>query len=317
MDVIPHSQLPVLPASQADILLPADAPFVSRSDTPAATAGVIIRLDPFSIDVPDAPNRLPESFQDRNYQELVLSIIASGGNHVPIHVRRISVEPARYLLVSGERRLRASRLAGLQVRAMILESSKPADDCIDRLRENLARAELTPWEFGQQIQHALQLTGMIQSQLAETLGVSLSKVNRADDLANLPVLIVSAFASPNDIRIRDIKRLKDAWAEDSDAVGLEVVEINEIKKKRGAVAGPQVVERIEKAVQAQRPPQLALCKPPTPQLLAVDGKVVGQWVLNVRGSLDIHLEVAMSELQRADLLDHIADVLQRKVLTKP
>lgn len=269
MDVTSHSRLPVLPASPADIILPADAPFVYGSNTPAAkpaaTAGVILLLDPFSIDVADAPNRLPDSFQDRKHQELVRSIIAGGVNHLPIHVRRIGVEPARYLLISGERRLRASQFARRPVRAMILESSEPADDCIDRLRENLARAELTPWEFGQQIQHALELTGMTQSQLAETLGVSLSKVNRAVDLANLPVLVVSAFASPNDIRIREIKRPKDARAEDFDAVWLEVEKIKEVKEKQGSVAGPQVVERIEKAVQAERPPQLAPCKPPRPQ----------------------------------------------------
>lgn len=305
---------PAHPASEVDILVSTEDTVALTPEPLVSTVGVIVLLDPNSIVIPKDPNRLPRAPEDERDQELLHSILAAGGNQVPIQVRQISVDPVRYLLVSGERRLIASKAGRLPVRAMVMASAEPTHDCLDRLRENLGRADLSPWEFSQQVRHALMTTRMEQSDLAKALGVSLSKVNRAADLGDLPELVVSAFASPNDIRVKDIKRLKDAWHADPDAVGLEVAIIQE---EPNPVAGPKVVDRIEKAVKAQGPAELAPCKSPEPQPLQVAGAVIGHSRANAQGGLDMYIEVAMSELQRADVMEQVASIVHRMVLTKP
>lgn len=305
---------PANPASEVDILVSTEDTVALTHEPPVSTVGVILLLAPNSIVVPKDPNRLPRAPEDERDQELLHSILAAGGNQVPIQVRQISADPARYLLVSGERRLLASKAARLPVRAMVMASAEPTHDCLDRLRENLGRADLSPWEFSQQVRHALLTTQMEQSDLAKALGVSLSKVNRAADLGDLPDLVVSAFASPNDIRVKDIKRLKDAWHADPDAVGLEVAIIQE---EPNPVAGPKVVDRIEKAVKAQASAELAPCKSSEPQPLQVAGAVIGHSLANEQGGLDMHIEVAMSELQRADVMEQVACIVHRMVLTRP
>lgn len=305
---------PVYLAGEVDILVSTEDTSTPAVEPPIATVGVILLLDPKSIVVSKDPNRLPRAPEDERDQELLHSILAAGGNQVPIQVRQIGAAPARYLLVSGERRLLASKAARLPVRAMVLASAEPTHDCLDRLRENLGRADLSPWEFSQQVRHALMTTKMEQSDLAKALGVSLSKVNRAADLGELPELVVSAFASPSDIRVMDIKRLKDAWNADPDAVGLEVAIIRE---ESNPVVGPKVVDRIEKAVKAQEPVELAPCKSPERKPLQVAGAVIGHSLANAQGGLDMHIEVAMSELQRAEVMEQVANIVYRRVLTKP
>lgn len=305
---------PAIPAGEVDIMVSTEDTTSPAAEPPIATVGVILLLDPNSIVVPNDPNRLPRAPEDERDQELLHSILAAGGNQVPIQVRQISAAPARYLLVSGERRLLASKAARLPVRAMVMASAEPTHDCLDRLRENLGRADLSPWEFSQQVRHALLTTQMEQSDLAKVLGVSLSKVNRAADLGELPELVVSAFASPNDIRVKDIKRLKDAWNSDPDAVGLEVAIIRE---ESNPVAGPKVVDRIEKAVKAHGPVELAPCKSPEQVPLEVAGAVIGHSLANEQGGLDMFIKVAMSELQRADVMEQVASIVHLMVLTKP
>ncbi|GKT14964.1 ParB/RepB/Spo0J family partition protein [Acidovorax sp. SUPP2522] len=317
-----HTAVPIPPmkpvlAGELDILLSDDTNVVA-SEPSVATAGIILLLDPHSIVIPKDPNRLPRDPEDERDQELLRGILAGGCNLVPIQVRQINVEPKRYQLVSGERRLLACIAARLLVRAMIVTSDEPSHDCLDRLRENLGRADLSPWEFGQQVRHAMQATQMSQTDLATTLGVSLSKVNRAFDLSDLPQLMVSAFASPNDIRVKDIKRLKDAWATDHEAVGLEVANIRE---EGGALAGPKVIDRIEKAVAAAKTtvdapsePEVAPCK----LSLQVEGKAeIGHAQPNAEGGLDVHITARMSDLQRATIARQIVNIVDLVVLTEP
>lgn len=284
----------------------------STSKRPAARSStrsaVVVLLDPDCIDVPETPNRLPESFDSEEFEKLRMNITASGGNLEPIKVRKIQDNPLRYRLIFGERRLRACKIARCKVLAMIAAPETEARDCLDHLRENLGREDLSPYEFGVQVRNAMEIMKPItRTALAAELGVSLALVSRALDLSALPALMVSAFTSPNQIRYQDVKPLKDAWAKDSDAVGLVVADL----KERGERAdGPEVVKMLLEAVKAER---LAPCKP-TP--LVCRNEEVGCWSIDSKGGLDMHLDLRMSDAQCEYVMEQVASILDGDVLRK-
>ena len=99
-------------------------------------------------------------------------------------------------LVWVERRLRACREAGLRVRAIAAKADSLADDYLDRIRENRGRADLSPWEFCQQVSHALDLSpGMKKIVLAAKIGCNVSTINRAHDMAEWHLLWPSQSGS--------------------------------------------------------------------------------------------------------------------------
>ena len=100
----------------------------------------------------------------------------------------VVVRPAGdgYELVAGERRLRASRLAGLTVIPAIIRETN--DDALlrDALLENLHRASLNPLEEAAAYQQLLEDFGCTQEELAARIGRSRPQVSNTLRLLRLP-----------------------------------------------------------------------------------------------------------------------------------
>ena len=340
VDIILPSELPSTPVlAMAPPLAspPAPAPVLRKPGLPKAPL-VILELDPHSIIVPDTFNRLKDFADDPKFEELRINIASAGRNSQPILVRAIEGQPGRYLLVFGERRLRACQLEGLMVHAMVIGPETPdTADCIERIRENTGRDDLSPYEISQQLkQAAATLKPATQGELAALLGISGSKVSRAKDLAALPDEMIAAFASPREIRIQDIKALKDAWGAQPEAVLREAALIQQLAQP---LTRAEVLQRYKAAVEAAAKPAdetaaavkggggegFAPCKPdikpavpaePKPEPLVCYGNPVGEWALSAQGTLAIQLRASMSELQRRKLLQLVQGFMQ-KVLPKP
>ena len=283
---------------------------------PPATEAVIF-LDPLSIRVPDTPNRLESSFENEKFEELRQGIAATGRNIQPIMVRWI-VESAgvaaHWELVWGERRLRACREARVLVSAITAKTVASAmDDYLDRIRENHGRSDLSPWEFGQQVKYALeQPPGMRKSELALKIGCSLAMISRAHAMSVLPDVVVRAFESPNDLRYEDVKPLRDAYRRNAAAVEAESARIN--GEQDDPPPSKQTVRRLIQAAKGD----FASCKPasevgPT-EFLESAGKRIGFWRRSTTETLEVHLEIAMSDSQRDRLLEQITTHVARKVL---
>ena len=104
--------------------------------------------------------------------------------------------PGKYQLISGERRYRASKAAGLATIPAIVDGSE--DQTGQRtlsiqLVENLQRQDLTPLERAHAIE-ALKATHQLTvRRVAEVLGISKSAVQRSLDLLNLPDDLLNAL----------------------------------------------------------------------------------------------------------------------------
>ena len=118
---------------------------------------------------PAQPRR---SFDREGLQELAASI-AQHGLLQPISVRR---QGEVYELISGERRLRAAKLAGLTEIPCLLLTLDEEQSGILALVENLQRQDLNYWEEAEGIARLMQLCHLRQEEAAAQLSKSPSAV---------------------------------------------------------------------------------------------------------------------------------------------
>lgn len=132
-----------------------------------------------------APNpKQPRSrFDDDTLKELAASI-REVGILQPIVVRRTG---QGYEVVTGERRLRAAKLAGLATVPVVLRDSNDADLLREALIENIHREDLNPIELGEAFRQLLDELGLKQEELADRVGVSRSHIANTIRLLALPL----------------------------------------------------------------------------------------------------------------------------------
>lgn len=91
-----------------------------------------------------------------------------------------------YYLVAGERRLRASKLAGLKVVPVVVQDSSPQDMLEIALIENIQRKDLNPLEEANAYKQMQDEFGMTQDDIAEKVGLSRVSITNKVRLLSLP-----------------------------------------------------------------------------------------------------------------------------------
>ena len=152
---------------------------------------------PGLIDVPISavsPNpRQPRgAFDPDDLQELAASI-ADVGLLQPIVVRPLGDE--RYELVAGERRLRASKLAGLTRIPAIVRDTKEGDRLKEALIENIHRVDLNPLEEAAAYRQLLDDFGITQDELSQRIGKSRPTISNSLRLLSLPPAVQRRVAA--------------------------------------------------------------------------------------------------------------------------
>jgi ParB family chromosome partitioning protein len=117
----------------------------------------------------------------------IASLSASIERHgilAPLVVRR---DNGRYVLIAGERRLRAATMAGLsEVPVLLKDVADPKDQLEMALVENLQRADLDPIESAKGYQRLMEVYSYTQDQVAERVGKERPTVANALRLLRLP-----------------------------------------------------------------------------------------------------------------------------------
>ncbi len=169
-----------------DALLPTEGSGVeTRSDGPGGGGDPHRPQQELPLDSIDRNPRQPRTtFDDALLDELAFSI-KSLGILQPLLVRPKG--PGRYELVAGERRLRASKKAGLsRVPVMIVETDEHGS--LERaLVENIHRSDLNPIEEAAAYRMLMEDGGLTQEALATRLGRSRVTVTNSLRLLELPV----------------------------------------------------------------------------------------------------------------------------------
>ena len=118
------------------------------------------------------PNQPRKNFDAVGLEELSLSIVQNGVLQ-PITVRAVR---NFYEIIAGERRFRASKLAGLEKIPAIVVQADENKSALIALLENLQREDLSFFEIAEGYQRLIHDQGITQEELAKKLGKSQSTV---------------------------------------------------------------------------------------------------------------------------------------------
>jgi ParB family chromosome partitioning protein len=137
------------------------------------------------------PHQPRQSMDETGLQELADSI----NEHGLIQPLIVTRTDSGYQLIAGERRWRASKLAGLTTVLAIVKESSPQQMLELAIVENIQRADLNPLEEAEAYAQLMQDFNLTQEAVAERVGKSRTAVANTVRLLNLPDTIKKSLAS--------------------------------------------------------------------------------------------------------------------------
>ena len=136
---------------------------------------------------PDQPRR---EFDQEALQELAGSI-KTLGIIAPITLRQVG--RGHYQIIAGERRWRASQIAGLTTIPAYVRTVEDENVMEMALVENIQREDLNAIEIALAYQHLAETTGMTQAKISERVGKSRAAVTNYMRLLKLPAQVQMAL----------------------------------------------------------------------------------------------------------------------------
>lgn len=136
------------------------------------------------------PHQPRSDFKEEALEELASSI-SKHGLIQPITVRYLGEK--RFELISGERRLRASKLAGIDEIPAYIREANDEQLISFALIENIQREQLNPLEISLGYQRLVDECGYTQSEVAERVGKNRTTVTNMLRLLQLPDFIQAAL----------------------------------------------------------------------------------------------------------------------------
>lgn len=128
-----------------------------------------------------------KNFDEKALKELAHSI-KQHGIIQPLVVKEVN---GRYQIVAGERRFRASKLAGLKKVPVVVKDFTEREMSEIAIIENLQREDLNPIESARAIQNLIDEYNLTQETVADRIGKSRSAVTNTLRLLTLPEEIIT------------------------------------------------------------------------------------------------------------------------------
>lgn len=148
-------------------------------------------INEIAIDQIEAnPNQPRREFDPEALQELANSIQQLGIVQ-PITLRQ--VDDHKFQIIAGERRWRASQLAGLKAIPAYIRTAKDENVMEMALVENIQREDLNAIEIALAYEHLLEKSGMTQEKVSERVGKSRAAIANYLRLLKLPAEVQMAL----------------------------------------------------------------------------------------------------------------------------
>lgn len=167
----------------ADILF-TDAEYILNNNQSDKGSVMTVRIS----DVEPDKNQPRKNFNQEALNSLAQSIERHGVLQ-PIVVKKIensSLIDEKYSIISGERRWRASKIAGLSEIPVVVKDISDSEIAAIMLVENLQREDLNPIEQAQGFKRLIDEYGLTQEETSKILSVSRPAITNALRLLTLP-----------------------------------------------------------------------------------------------------------------------------------
>ncbi|MFI3285182.1 MAG: ParB/RepB/Spo0J family partition protein [Rikenellaceae bacterium] len=138
------------------------------------------------------PTQPRRDFDEESLEGLADSIRALGVIQ-PITLK--SVANGKFLIISGERRWRASQMAGVESIPAYIREANDEELQTMALVENVQRQDLNPIEISLSVQRLIEECGLTQEALATRVGIKRSTISNYLRLLNLPDTVQFALKS--------------------------------------------------------------------------------------------------------------------------
>jgi ParB family chromosome partitioning protein len=142
---------------------------------------------------------VPNPLQPREAisEETLLELAASIREHGILQPLVVSHDPltGTYMLIAGERRLRAARLANLDKVPVIIRTVTEQQRLTQALIENIQRADLSPLESARGFKRLVDEFNLTHEEVAAQVGKSRTAVTNTLRLLNLPQTVQAALAA--------------------------------------------------------------------------------------------------------------------------
>jgi len=162
----------------------------AKKEETAPTSDQGIKQIPITQIQPN-PQQPRVQMNEEALEELAASI-REHGILQPLIVRKANEN--KYILIAGERRWRAAKLAGLTFIPVIQREVTEQEQLELALIENVQRADLTPLEMAEAYRVLSEDFSMTHEQIAERVGKSRTSVTNTLRLLNLPDKVRNALA---------------------------------------------------------------------------------------------------------------------------
>lgn len=145
---------------------------------------LIIPIEHVSVN-PHQPRR-ENQFDEEKLMELASSIKSVGLLQPPV-VRALSSDS--YELIAGERRYRASKLAGLKKIPVLIQTQDDLKSALSALIENLQREDLNPIDTALALKKLSEEFKLTHEEMAKSLGIKRATLSNQIRLLALPPLV--------------------------------------------------------------------------------------------------------------------------------
>ena len=133
------------------------------------------------------PNQPRKTFDETALKELAMSI-KTHGIIQPIVLNR--AEDGKYMIIAGERRWRAAKMAGLEQVPAFIRNYTPKQIKEISIIENLQREDLNPIEAARAIKQLMDEYDLTQEAVADRIGKSRPAIANTLRLLNLPMDVI-------------------------------------------------------------------------------------------------------------------------------
>jgi len=237
---------------------------------------------PLSMIIPN-PQQPRDSINEETLVELAASI-REHGILQPLVVSHDLIS-GNYILIAGERRLRAARLAGLEKVPVIIRTVTEQQRLTEALIENIQRADLSPLETARGFKRLVDEFNLTHENLAAQMGKSRTAVTNTLRLLNLPAVIQEALAAQK-ISEGHARALLALPAEEAQVAALQTILTQELNVRR--------TEELVRKLAGEKPPAPPV-KPIDPLVQEIEERLRGRFGTKVTlhpggrgGTITIH-----------------------------